>query len=87
MPLRLGNGTVHFDRVSFGYGPSRTVLHSVSFTLAGGKTMALVGATGSGKSTILRLLLRFYDPTSGAVLIDGQNIAKVAGARLYYRPR
>lgn len=76
--MQLTDGKVEFDDVSFGYSPSRTVISNVSFSLPGGRTMALVGATGSGKSTILRLLLRFYDPTSGAVLIDDQNVAQVS---------
>jgi ABC-type multidrug transport system fused ATPase/permease subunit len=58
------------------------VLRHVSFSAPGGSTVALVGATGSGKSTILRLLFRFYDPQAGAVIVDGQNIAEVTQASL-----
>lgn len=68
---------VEFDHVVFQYVPNNPVLKSVSFAAAGGKTVALVGATGSGKSTCLRLLYRFYDVTSGAISIDGQDIRSV----------
>lgn len=69
---RLG-GAVRFEDVSFGYGPSRKAVEHVSFEAAPGDTVALVGATGSGKSTTLALLYRAYDPTSGRVLIDGED--------------
>jgi ATP-binding cassette subfamily B protein len=58
-PLQLQDGTVSFDHVSFHYDPRRPVLQDVSFTIPGGKTLAIVGASGSGKSTIARLLFRF----------------------------
>ncbi|GLI64082.1 hypothetical protein VaNZ11_007251, partial [Volvox africanus] len=75
VPLRVGPARVDFDNVVFGYNPSsQPVLKGVTFNVPGGKTLAVVGATGSGKSTILRLLLRFYDPQSGRVLLDGQDI-------------
>jgi ATP-binding cassette subfamily B (MDR/TAP) protein 6 len=67
--------SVRFDRAEFSYktsGPA--VLRSVSFDLKAGKKLAIVGSTGSGKSTILKLLLRFYDVTSGSVSINGQNV-------------
>lgn len=70
VPARCG-GRVEFRAVRFGYQPDRPVLHDVSFTLQPGRTVALVGATGSGKSTIAGLIPRFYDPDAGAVLIDG----------------
>jgi len=72
--LRCSSGTVEFRNVSFGYESDRRILHNVSFTAASGSTTAIVGPTGSGKSTISRLLLRFYDPDSGQVLIDNRNI-------------
>ncbi|GIL72034.1 hypothetical protein Vretimale_559 [Volvox reticuliferus] len=76
--LRVGPARVDFDNVVFGYNPSsQPVLKGVTFAVPGGKTLAVVGATGSGKSTILRLLLRFYDPQSGRVLLDGQDIKLV----------
>lgn len=77
-PLQLQDGTVSFDHVSFHYDPRRPVLQDVSFTIPGGKTLAIVGASGSGKSTIARLLFRFYDITDGHIRIDGQDIRTVA---------
>jgi ATP-binding cassette subfamily B protein len=80
LPLAAGPGTVEFDSVSFGYDERRTILHDVSFTVPAGKRVAIVGASGAGKSTISRLLFRFYDVTSGAVRIDGQDIRDVSQA-------
>ncbi len=71
-------GAVTFDRVSFRY-PSRpevAVLHEVSFEVAAGKRVALVGASGAGKSTLVALLQRFYEPTEGRILVDGISIAE-----------
>ncbi|KXZ43254.1 hypothetical protein GPECTOR_96g720 [Gonium pectorale] len=77
--LVVRSGRVDFDNVVFMYTPNAPpVLKGVTFTVPGGKTLAVVGATGSGKSTILRLLLRFYDPVSGRVLVDGQDIKLVS---------
>ena len=67
-------GRVEFKNVSFGYGPDRMILKDVSFLVEPGKKLAFVGTTGSGKSTIIKLLLRFYEPTSGEILIDGKPI-------------
>jgi ABC-type transport system involved in Fe-S cluster assembly fused permease/ATPase subunit len=75
--LRSSGGEVVFDNVSFAYDPRRTVLQNVSFTVPAGHTVAIVGHSGAGKSTISRLLYRFYDVTSGAITIDGQNISQV----------
>ncbi len=66
-------GDVRFEAVSFAYG-ERTTLHDIDLTLPAGKTVAFVGSTGSGKSTLIKLLLRFYEPKSGRVLLDGQPI-------------
>jgi ATP-binding cassette subfamily B protein/subfamily B ATP-binding cassette protein MsbA len=65
---------VAFRDVTFGYAPSRPVLHDISLEASPGQLVALVGATGSGKSTLLSLLPRFYDPWSGAVVIDGTDV-------------
>jgi len=72
--LVAGGGDVRFDTVSFDYDPRRPVLHDVSFHVPPGKTVAIVGVSGSGKSTISRLLFRFYDITGGRITIDGQDI-------------
>ncbi|WP_322893412.1 MULTISPECIES: ABC transporter ATP-binding protein [unclassified Yoonia] len=74
VPLKSGQGAVTLDNVSFQYGESDRVLRSVNVAFQPGKTTALVGPSGGGKSTLLNLILRLYDPTEGAVLIDGQDI-------------
>jgi ABC-type transport system involved in Fe-S cluster assembly fused permease/ATPase subunit len=79
-PLRPGPGAIDFDGVSFAYDPRRTILHDVSFEVPAGKRVAIVGASGAGKSTISRLLFRFYDVTSGAIRIDDQDIRDVTQA-------
>jgi ATP-binding cassette subfamily B protein len=76
-PLQADGGEVVFDDLSFAYDPRRPVLDDVSFTVPPGKTVAIVGASGAGKSTISRLLYRFYDATSGRITIDGQDIRDV----------
>ena len=70
-------GSVAFEDVRFGYGPDREILHGVSFTVPPGGKLAIVGPTGAGKSTVSRLLFRFYDATGGRVLIDGQDVRGV----------
>jgi len=77
-----GPGEIVFDHVHFGYGPDRPVIRGMSLTFAAGKTTALVGPSGGGKSTILNLILRLYDPESGAVRIDGQDIRAATFASL-----
>jgi ATP-binding cassette, subfamily B, bacterial len=69
-------GEIVFDHVSFDYGNGRKVLDDVSFTIAPGQRVALVGPSGSGKSTIASLLLRFYEPSSGEIRIDGVDIRR-----------
>lgn len=66
-------GAISYDHVSFGYAAYKEVLHDISFDIAGGETVALVGATGSGKTTIAGLLNRYYDPVQGAIYLDGQD--------------
>ncbi|SDD09164.1 ABC transporter ATP-binding protein [Peptococcus niger] len=66
-------GAISYDHVSFGYAADKEVLHDISFDIAGGETVALVGATGSGKTTIAGLLNRYYDPVQGAIYLDGQD--------------
>lgn len=72
------SGHVRFEHVSFSYTEGTEVISDVSFEIPPGSTVAIVGATGSGKSTLVNLLLRFYDPTSGRVTIDGIDISKAA---------
>ena len=75
--LKVTGGKIEFHDVSFGYGDKSPVLHGVSFTAEPGETTALVGPSGAGKTTIISLLPRFYDPSGGRILIDGQDIAQV----------
>ena len=81
-PLRVAGGAVEFRDVHFGYDARRPILKGVSFTIAAGKTVAVVGTSGAGKSTIARLLFRFYDADGGAILIDGQDVRNVTQASL-----
>jgi len=67
-------GAITFDGVSFGYGPDQVILDDVSFAIAPGQVAAFVGPTGGGKTTIINLVARFYDPVSGTVTIDGTDI-------------
>jgi ATP-binding cassette subfamily B protein len=76
-PLRVMDGEVRFEGVRFGYRPDREILKGVSFTVPPGRTLAIVGPTGAGKSTISRLLFRFYDAGAGAVRVDGQDVRDV----------
>lgn len=76
-PLRAASGAITFENVSFSYDGARSALDGFSLDIAAGTTMALVGESGAGKSTAFNLLLRFYEPQSGAIRIDGQDIAGV----------
>ncbi len=71
------SGEVVFDHVSFSYDDKENVLHDVSFTIRPGETIALVGPTGAGKTTIVNLISRFYEVTDGAVKIDGRDVREV----------
>ena len=81
-PLRLRGGEIRFEEVSFGYDDRRPIFGRLSFVVPAGATVALVGASGAGKSTIGRLLYRFYDVDEGAILIDGQDLRSVSQASL-----
>jgi len=70
-------GSVEFRNVRFAYKPDEWVLRDVSFSVEPGQTVALVGATGSGKTTVIKLLARLYDPDSGQILLDGQKIQEL----------
>jgi ATP-binding cassette, subfamily B, multidrug efflux pump len=75
--LRVIQGDIRFENVSFAYGGQRKVLENFSLHIRRGEKVGLVGRSGAGKSTIVNLLLRFYDVESGRILIDGQNISEV----------
>ena len=74
LELKRGEGSVRFDSVSFAYEPGREALFDVSFDIPAGRTVAIVGPTGSGKSTLIKLLLRFRDPDSGRITLDSHPI-------------
>ncbi|HET7662328.1 MAG TPA: ABC transporter ATP-binding protein/permease [Rhodanobacteraceae bacterium] len=75
--LHAHGGEVRFEHVSFHYNPDRAILDDIDFTIPPGQTLAVVGATGAGKSTLSRLLFRFYDVSGGRITIDGQDIRAV----------
>ncbi len=75
--LKKIRGHIKFENVYFGYDANKPILKNISFEVKPGETVALLGPTGSGKSTIIRLLMRFYDVTSGRILIDGYDIRDV----------
>jgi ATP-binding cassette, subfamily B, bacterial len=76
-PLPPIEGAVALEDVSFGYDPAKPVLRDVDLKIAAGETMAFVGPTGAGKSTIAKLVTRFYDPTDGSITIDGHDLRDV----------
>jgi ABC-type multidrug transport system fused ATPase/permease subunit len=76
-PLTLTKGEIRFNNIEFGYDARKTILKGVNFRVAGGSSVAVVGETGGGKSTILKVLNRFYDVSGGSIEIDGQNIRHV----------
>lgn len=77
LPLKLEKAIIKFDKVSFSYVPARPILKEVEFEIEEGKKLAVVGPSGAGKSTLSHLLYRFYDPQSGRILINGQDIRNV----------
>jgi len=81
--LNVQGGEVELRDVHFGYDPERVILKGVSLKVAAGETVAIVGSSGSGKSTIGRLLFRFYDVQQGAVLIDGQDLRDITQTSLH----
>ncbi|TFV57544.1 ABC transporter ATP-binding protein [Mycobacterium sp. PS03-16] len=83
--LPLPRGRVEFDRVSFGYLPGTPVIEDLSLVAEPGSTVAIVGPTGAGKTTLVNLLMRFYDVDSGRILLDGVDIATVARHELRSR--
>ena len=76
--LVVAQGALRFENVHFHYDPAREILRGVDFEVPAGKTLAIVGSSGAGKSTISRLIFRFFDPQQGRITIDGQDIAKVS---------
>jgi len=81
--LKVQGGQIDLDDIHFGYDAERPILKGVSLHVGAGQTVAIVGSSGSGKSTIGRLLFRFYDVTGGALKIDGQDIRDVTQASLH----
>jgi ATP-binding cassette subfamily B protein len=82
-PLARLQGFVRFENVVFGYNPERVVLHDIDFEAKPGEMVALVGPTGGGKSSIISLIARFYQPQKGRVLVDRQDIRGVTGDSLH----
>lgn len=81
-PLGEARGELVFEHVSFAYRPERTVLKDISFTVPAGRTVAIVGDSGSGKSSLIRLLFRLFEPDSGRILLDGTPISELPLASL-----
>jgi subfamily B ATP-binding cassette protein MsbA len=81
-PLQIRGGEVRFEEVRFGYHPGTVALDGISFTIEAGSTVALVGRSGAGKSTVLNLIPRFYDVDGGSITIDGQETREVTLASL-----
>jgi ABC-type multidrug transport system fused ATPase/permease subunit len=81
-PLPRIEGRVRFEHVTFGYNPELPVLHDINFEAEPGEMVALVGATGSGKSSIISLIARFYQPQQGRITVDGHDIRGVTGESL-----
>jgi len=82
-PLRITKGNIALSAVSFGYDPGSPVLHDINLQAKGGEITALVGLSGSGKSSIFNLIMRFWSPQTGRVIIDGQSLSDISVASLY----
>ena len=82
VPLPHARGTLRFDGVHFSYVPERPVLPGLDLRVPAGQTVALVGTTGAGKTTIAKLMSRFYDPTDGEVLLDGVDLRQLSDTDL-----
>lgn len=80
--LKNASGRVDIENVSFGYTPSRQILHDISVHAQPGKTIAIVGPTGAGKTTIINLLMRFYDPVEGKIRVDGSENREITRSSL-----
>lgn len=78
LPIQRLKGDIAFEHMSFGYDPNRLILKALNFKIQEGKTVAFVGETGAGKSTLISLLLRFYEPSSGRITIGGHDIQSFA---------
>ncbi len=83
MKLAVHGGNIRLSNVSFGYNPNRPILQNVSIDVPAGQTVAIVGSSGSGKSTIGRLLFRFYDVSGGSLTIDGQDVRDITQKSLH----
>lgn len=81
--LKIKNGIIKYENVNFSYDNGTPVLKDINLTIEGGSTIALVGESGAGKSTLANLIPRFYEVTSGALLIDGQDIKKIQQSSLH----
>jgi ATP-binding cassette subfamily B protein len=82
-PLKVAGGNVRLENVVFGYEPTRPILKGVDIDIPAGQTVAVVGSSGSGKSTIGRLMFRFYDVGDGRITIDGQDLRDITQASLH----
>ncbi len=82
---RRGSGSVEFQKVSFGYTPDRILIKNLSLSIRPGETVAIVGPTGAGKTTLVNLILRFYEVSGGRILLDGEDIAGMSRTALRSR--
>lgn len=83
--LAEGKGVIEFENVSFSYTPERPLINDLSFRVEPGQTVAIVGPTGAGKTTLVNLIMRFYELSGGRILLDGQDISKVTRSELRSR--